>query len=322
MDFVYKLKESVVQYLSPPQKRRRTTGPGSPSTDTQEHTLIVPTSEPRDRKAQVAVLKRVTKIRLPPRGTRNLRKRTRGEYEEDAETIIPDDSISQVTPQGDDSEVEGSADSNVNVEMESDMEGDEDGEENEEEGSEFAADSVDPDVEMISEGEGSEGEAESDAVTDQDLELESGDDELEVKEGSEEEVRNIKEEGSENSATDSDVEPTEEEIEEDLVDEQAVAEAKVQEYLARQAELALRKEEVERVKAAGDWHPDEIYLFERLSMRSFEQIIPAEWKVDLPSLPETLFTTDPEKMFVKSNYRTSYSGMFSSVVFSTHLTSL
>ena len=218
--------------------------------------------------------------------------------------------------------MEGSADSNVNVEMESDMEGDEDGEENEEEGSEFAADSVDPDVEMISEGEGSEGEAESDAVTDQDLELESGDDELEVKEGSEEEVRNIKEEGSENSATDSDVEPTEEEIEEDLVDEQAVAEAKVQEYLARQAELALRKEEVERVKAAGDWHPDEIYLFERLSMRSFEQIIPAEWKVDLPSLPETLFTTDPEKMFVKSNYRTSYSGMFSSVVFSTHLTSL
>ncbi len=320
MDFVYRLKDSVVQYLSPPQKRRRTTGPGSPSNDTQEHTLIIPASEPRDRKAQVAVLKRVTKIRLSPRGTRNPRKRTRGEYEEDAETIIPDDSISQVTPQGDDSDEEGSAEPNVNVEMESDVEGDEDGEEDEEEGSEFAAASVDPDVEMISEEEGSEGEAESDAVTDQDLELESGDDE--VTEGSEEEVRDVEGEGSENAGTDSEVETAEEEIEEDPIDEQALGEAKVQEYLARQAELALRKEEVERVKAAGDWHPDEIYLFERLSMRSFEQIIPAEWKVDLPSLPEALFTTDPEKMFVKSNYRTSYSGMFSSVVFSAPLTSL
>ncbi len=297
MDFVYRLKDSVVQYLSPPQKRRRTTGPpGSPSNDTPEHTLIVPTSEIRDRKAQVAVLKRVTKIRLSPRGTRNLRKRTRGEYEDDEETISPDDSISQVTPQGDDSEEEGCVNLNVNVEMESDGEGDEDGEEDEEEeGGEFAADSIDPDVEMISEEEGSEGE---------------------------QEVWNAEEERSENAATDSDVEPAEEEIEEDPVDEQAVAEAKVQEYLARQAELALRKEEVERVKAAGDWHPDEIYLFERLSMRSFEQIIPAEWKVDLPSLPETLFTTDPEKMFVKSNYRTSYSGMFSSLVFLNPLTSL
>lgn len=320
MDFVYRLKDSVVQYLSPPQKRRRTTGPRSPSNDTQEHTLIIPASEPRDRKAQVAVLKRVTKIRLSPRGTRNPRKRTRGEYEEDAETIIPDDSISQITPQGDDSDEEGSAEPNVNIEMESDVEGDEDVEEDDEEGSEFAAVSVDPDVEMIFEEEGSEGEAESDAVTDQDLELESGDDE--VTEGSEEEVRNVEGEGSENAGTDSEVEPAEEEIEEDPVDEQAVGEAKVQEYLARQAELALRKEEVERVKAAGDWHPDEIYLFERLSMRSFEQIIPAEWKVDLPSLPESLFTTDPEKMFVKSNYRTSYSGMFSSVVLSAPLTSL
>lgn len=313
MDFVNRLKDSVVQYLSPPQKRRRTTGPGSASNDTQEHTLTAPASEPRDPKAQVAVLKRVTKIRLSARGTKNLRKRTRAEYEEDEETISPDDSISQVTPQGDDSEEEGSADSNANVEMESDVEGKEDSDEDEEEGSEVTADSNDPDIKMISEEEGSEGEAESDAVMDQGCKLESAEYELEVEEGSDEEVWEVEEEGSKNAITDSDVEQAEEEIEEDPIDEQAIAEAKVQEYLARQAELALRKEEVERVKAAGDWHPDEIYLFERLSMRSFEQIIPAEWKVDLPSLPETLFTTDPEKMFVKSNYRTSYSGMFSSL---------
>jgi hypothetical protein len=320
MDFVYRLKDSVVQYLSPPQKRRRTTGPGSPSNDTQENTLI-PTSEPpRDRKAQAAILKRVTKIRLSPSDTSNPRKRTRDEYEADEEDISPDDSISQVTPQGDDSEAsEDVADSNAvddsDLEMESEVEGGEDGEDGEEDGSEVTADSnaiTDPDVEMVSEEEGSEGGAESDAVTDQELELESGDEEIEIKEDIDEEVEEVEEEGSEDTATDqeSDMEAAEEEIEEEEVDQDTVAEAKVQEYLARQAELALRREEVEKVKAAGDWHPDEIFLFERLSMRSFEQVISEQWRIDLPALPETLFTTDPEKMFVKSNCRSSYSGTF------------
>lgn len=74
--------------------------------------------------------------------------------------------------------------------------------------------------------------------------------------------------------------------------------------------LALIREEVEKVRATGDWHPDEIYLFERLSMRSYEEVISAEWRIDLPTLPESLFTTDPEKIFVKNNCRPSYSGMF------------
>jgi hypothetical protein len=276
---------------------------------------LVSTSEPRDRKAQVGVLKRVTKIRLSPSDTRNSRKRTRDEHEVDEEDISPDDSISQVTPQGDDSEasedVEDSNDVNdSDFEMESEMEGDE----VEEDGSEATVDSngvTDPDVEMVSEEEGSEGGAELDAAADQELELEFGEEnELD----GEEEIQEVEEEGSEDVATDqeSDIEVVEEEIEEEDIDQEAVAEAIVQEYLARQAELALRKDEVEKVKAAGDWHPDEIFLFERLSMRSFEQVIPAQWQIDLPALPETLFTTDPEKMFVKNNCRSSYSGTFRS----------
>jgi hypothetical protein len=233
MEFVYRLKDSVVQYLSPPSKRRRTTGPGSPSNDARELPLLVPASEPRNRKAQAAVRIHVNKKFLSPSNTKNPRKRTRVEYEADEETISPDDSISQVIPQGDGSEEEGSeggADLDADVEMESDVEGEEE-EEVDEDGSEVTADSYDPDVEMMSEEGGSEGEADSDAVTDPGLELESG----EEMDGDEEEVE---EEGGEDAVThqDSNMEAAEEEIKEEEVDEEAAAEAKVQEYLARQAE--------------------------------------------------------------------------------------
>jgi hypothetical protein len=235
MEFVYRLKDSVVQYLSPPSKRRRTTGPGSPSNDTREHPLLVPTSEPRNRKAQAAVRIHVNKKLLSPSNTKNPRKRTRVEYEDDEETISPDDSISQVTRQGDDSEEEGSeggADLNADVEMESDVEGEEEDEEVDGDGSEVTADSNEPDVEMMSEERGSEGEADSDAGTDLGLEIEPGEEmDGDVEEG--------EEEGGEDAVThqDSNMEAAEEEIEdEEEVDEEAAAEAKVQEYLARQAE--------------------------------------------------------------------------------------
>jgi hypothetical protein len=277
MEFVYRIKDSVVQtiqYLSPPSKRRRTTGPETSSHDATAEALPIPTSEPRDRKARAAVLGHVSKKSLSPSDTKKTRKRTRDEYEED--DITPDDSISQITPQGDDSEdaedEEGVED--PDVEMESEVEGEDEGEED---GSEaFEVDESEGDVEVEEDEEGSE-----DALIDQE----------------------------------SDIEAVEEEIEEEEVDQEAAAEAKVQEYLARQAELALIKEEVAKVKAAGDWHPDEIFLFERLSMRNHEELISSEWKIDLPTLPETLFTNDPEKMFVKNNFRPSYSGTFCSLKF-------
>lgn len=91
-------------------------------------------------------------------------------------------------------------------------------------------------------------------------------------------------------------------------DEQASAEEKVREYLDRQAELALRKGAVDEVKAQGTWHEDEVFLFERLSMRSFEELLPATWQIDFPTLPEVLFTTDPAKAFINFNCGSSSRG--------------
>ncbi|KIN00280.1 hypothetical protein OIDMADRAFT_82128, partial [Oidiodendron maius Zn] len=92
-------------------------------------------------------------------------------------------------------------------------------------------------------------------------------------------------------------------------DEEITAEEKVKEYLDRQAELALRKEAIDEVKAQGTWHPDEVFLFERLSMRSFEELLPASWQIDFPTLPETLFTTSPEKTFINYNCGSSSRGV-------------
>jgi len=87
-------------------------------------------------------------------------------------------------------------------------------------------------------------------------------------------------------------------------------EDKVEEYLARQAELALKKDAIEKAKAEGGWHPEELYLFERLSMRSFEELLPTSWQIDFPTLPEDLFTDVQDKTFINFNYGSSYRGEF------------
>ena len=45
-------------------------------------------------------------------------------------------------------------------------------------------------------------------------------------------------------------------------------------------------------------------------MRGYEEVISSDWQIDLPTLPEILFTKDPAKIFVKNNFRSSYSGTF------------
>jgi hypothetical protein len=92
--------------------------------------------------------------------------------------------------------------------------------------------------------------------------------------------------------------------------EEAENEAKVQEYLARQAELALIREDVEKARASGTWHPDELFLYERLAMRSFEELLPQEWQIDFRTLPELLFTKDDEKTFINSNCISRSRGKF------------
>ncbi|KAG9234633.1 hypothetical protein BJ875DRAFT_504593 [Amylocarpus encephaloides] len=101
-------------------------------------------------------------------------------------------------------------------------------------------------------------------------------------------------------------------VEEEDIDEdpepEVSSETKVEEFLARQAELALRQEDIAKAKAEGDWHPDELFVYERLLMRSFEELIPKEWKIDFPTLPELLFTDDLDKAFIKDHRPSSYRG--------------
>lgn len=111
------------------------------------------------------------------------------------------------------------------------------------------------------------------------------------------------------------ISPNSDEVEESeanvdrLEDDEITAEEKVKEYLDRQAELSLRRGAIDEVKAQGTWHPDEIFLFERLSMRSFEELLLASWQIDFPTLPEALFTTNPDKAFINYNCGSSSRGM-------------
>ncbi|KUJ16127.1 uncharacterized protein LY89DRAFT_553130, partial [Mollisia scopiformis] len=132
----------------------------------------------------------------------------------------------------------------------------------------------------------------------------------------EEEVEVDDDENSAASASDEgDIidEEEEEEVEEDEVEisakEAAAAEARVKEYLARQAELALRREDIEKAKAAGHWHPDAIILFERLSLRSFEEVLPSDYQIDFPTLPEDIFAPSGIDTFVNHNCRPAHTGV-------------
>lgn len=236
MDTLFRLKDTFVQFLSPAAKRRRTVGPGTPSTS-KDHEYLAPSSEPRGTKAQAAALDHLNQKYLSTPQPKNPRKRARVD-DEDEIVISPGDSVSQKSIQIDESEGDP---------LSSPL---------------SSEDSGDVELEDVSERE----------VTDEDEHM-----------GEEEEIYS----------------------EEDEVDveaqQAAAAEQKVQEYLARQAELALRKEDVEKAKASGDWHPEALFLYERLALRSFEPLLPVDWQIDFPTLPEILFTHDDENTFVNPN---------------------
>lgn len=76
---------------------------------------------------------------------------------------------------------------------------------------------------------------------------------------------------------------------------------------AEQGELGLdvdmERERAERQAAAkaagkGDWTAAEIELFERLSMRGFEPLLPGTWRMDFKTIPDPLFTDNDEEVFI------------------------
>ena len=95
MDTLFRLKDTFVQFLSPAAKRRRTMGPGTPSTS-KDHEYIAPLSETRGRKAQAAAFDHLTSKYPSTPQSKNPRKRAR-EEDEDEIVISPGDSVSQVS---------------------------------------------------------------------------------------------------------------------------------------------------------------------------------------------------------------------------------
>ncbi|PBP23533.1 hypothetical protein BUE80_DR005504 [Diplocarpon rosae] len=122
-------------------------------------------------------------------------------------------------------------------------------------------------------------------------------------EDGEDDVDLLQEEGDVEMVDDEDDYSDDEEADEAEVAAREALEAdqKVEEYLARQAELASKRDDIEKVKATGDWHPDAVFLYERLVLRSFEPLIPADWHYDFPTLPGILFTRDDELTLINSN---------------------
>lgn len=272
MDTLFRLKDTFVQFLSPAAKRRRTVGPGTPSSS-KDHEYLAPSSEPRGRKAQAVAFDHLTSKYPTTPQPKNPRKRAR--EEEDEIVISPGDSVSQVSTVGSEESSVGSPVDSEGAEEEIEAEIEEELDE------EIQAESQN-DIEFDAEDEGGEGDADEDADEDEDSD----------------EVMLEDEEFY-----------SEEEDEVDLeAQEAAASEAKVQEYLARQKEFETIQENIQKAKADASWHPDALFLYERLALRSFEPLVPIDWQIDFPTLPEILFTENDEETFVNSNCLASYRG--------------
>lgn len=323
MDFVYKFRDSVVGYISPAAKRRRTTGPVTPTRD-EEPTFDAPTSEPQGSKAQAVVITRISKKYIS-----NSRKRAYQEDEEDTTvTISPEDSVSQIGA-ADESEVEQDESDNEEEDAEEDGGITGEGEESNSEGHDSVVvseeDSEDHEADQYPESDNEE-DIDVDDVGSSEEELTA---DLESSNIIDEDDANVDELGSDEEGVEADLENSSNENEDEFqqddliifeenpdVDEAeisaraaAAAEARVQEYIARQAELALRREDIEKAKAIGDWHPDAMILFERLALRSFEEVLPDSFKIDFPTLPEDIFAPSGTDTFINNNCLTALNGV-------------
>ena len=85
------------------------------------------------------------------------------------------------------------------------------------------------------------------------------------------------------------------------------AEAKVHLFLDRQTELARRQEAIDR-KKEGNWHEDEILLFQKLSMRGFEPLLPSHWNYDFRTCPVTIFSRNDNETFINARSGNDFRG--------------
>jgi hypothetical protein len=95
-----------------------------------------------------------------------------------------------------------------------------------------------------------------------------------------------------------------------LAEDEQTAEEKVLDYIDRQEVFAQRRVAVEDARDGPDFEDEEVDLFDRLAMRSFEPLIPAQWHRDFPTLPPVLFAQDRDEEFINSSNPFSIRGKF------------
>jgi hypothetical protein len=309
MNQLARLKDTVLDYLSP--KRRRTIGPVPSTPSSQDvHIFVRPFSDPQIIKSRDAL---GIGERLWSPSEKHPRKRRRDESEtgfrQERETIEPDDSISQVVASFEQETIllthgKQSMDSFAHNGVGENIEDSSDESKDTEDSASIALQSnslseedVDPEYGVF---------VEQNAVT-------SAPGRYKKETLHEEEVEELEQlmnsvedddEGSSNVVAAYNPSSEEDESEEDP---ELVAEAKAQELLIRQNLLASRQDAISRFKVEGGWHPDAMNVFERLEMRSYEAIFPWSWKMDFPTLPDLLFSIEGNT-FITDNEKNAASG--------------
>jgi hypothetical protein len=130
-----------------------------------------------------------------------------------------------------------------------------------------------------------------------------------VEDEEDEELKEEEEEYGEDDAGDEEeVEDDEEELNLNPEDEPEIStEAKVDSYLNDQTEFELRRREVEEKR--GEWMDAEVALYERLSLRGYQPLLPELWHHDFSTCPANIFTHNDAETFLNSK-STDPSGQF------------
>jgi hypothetical protein len=68
-----------------------------------------------------------------------------------------------------------------------------------------------------------------------------------------------------------------------------------------------RDKQGRELRDAG-WSEDAVFLFQKLGMRGFEPLLPIEWLNDLETLPEDLFTSRLDKVFLRPAHGSGFRG--------------
>jgi hypothetical protein len=325
MNQLFRLKDSIMDYISP--KRRRTIGPGPLTPNSQgSPSFRQPYSDPQGIRRQETLIRNTRKESWSP-SNRNPRKRQREEdefeFHQARETVGPDDSISQVVGSiGQDIIVlkhreeyvedilANPTDHNVRNKDYGAVQADlnEDAETDLSNSTELDADSLsEAEVDLGYNGSGKKaGAGSAPGHYEGRVEYEDDDDSQEQLMDSVEDDDDDDDDDDEESGG---MIPHRLSDDDDALEEDSelLAEARAQEILIRQNLLTRRQETISRFKVEGGWHPDAMNVFERLELRSYEAIFPWSWRIDFPTLPELLFSKGGDT-FIKENYKSAASG--------------